>query len=206
MKIIVNKYTIYKKVWISYHHLIKAEFEHCFWNILEFGFIWIACDCMFVLFSLSHPCMVYLKSKEANELSLGSLHALVSSEHSVMVQEKFIPKLQTSLDSWGFFLELEVETEWLPHMFPNKQNKMNLKNTGLFRGDKEVCFKIKPFQSRREFISCHPEVFFRMKFYLICSALLLRHASLRFQHRWKLRSDFFPPSNIFVILCLFVYW
>lgn len=84
MKIIVNKYTIYKKVWISYHHLIKAEFEHCFWNILEFGFIWIACDCMFVLFSLSHPCVVYLKSKEANQLSL---HALVSSERSVMVKK-----------------------------------------------------------------------------------------------------------------------
>ena len=62
-----------------------------------------------------------------------------------MVQEQFILKLQTSLDSWGFFLELEVGTNWLPHMFPNKIKSI-WKNTDLYRKDKETCFKIKLFQ------------------------------------------------------------
>lgn len=87
---------------------MKAEFKYCFWNILECGFIWITYVCTFFP-PPQHPSLHGISEVQTN-FSLGPLHDLVGCEGSAVVQEKFATKPQIALDSWGFFLELEVGT------------------------------------------------------------------------------------------------
>lgn len=98
IKIIINEYSIGEKIWIGYHHLLKAESEHFFWNILECGFIWIVYVCTFFFFlhspysTPSHLPSLYGISEvqRKKRLSLGPLHYLMGFKGSAMVQEKFI--------------------------------------------------------------------------------------------------------------------
>lgn len=196
MKIIISECSICEEVWMGCRQFNKSGIWTLF--LKHFG-VRIHLNCLFICWYFPHiPIFdVYLKHKETNQPFLNPL--LIWWVWGLSHGARKVHYETTNLGFLRFPSGAE-SGNWVtaPHVSLTDTIKSVWKKTCLFRGDRHV---LRLNSSSLEFSSCHTEVFLGMKFYLICSALfLLRHDSLRIQHRWKLRSDFF--SSFFVILCL----
>lgn len=122
----MNVASVRKFEWAIFN-LVKAEFEYCFWNILEDGFIWIIYVCMSILPPHPYICYIYLKYKETNELLGCPLYSLVGMNAQPWCKKSLFwnhksPQIP-EISFWNWKWELCD----CPSCFPNKQNKISLK-------------------------------------------------------------------------------